>query len=725
MRYSNPNGNGAKPFLTKLAEEKPHDTLEYATLYTGMGLPVVPNDGKKPLLKGWTKSQLTEEEVPLYFGNGQNVGLVLGEPSDGLVTTDIDTAEALTIADWFLPLTLVGGRKSTPRAHRYYRAPGAKTMKWQDTNGAMLLEVRSTGCQMLVEPSVHPETGEPYRWVREGALEAVETVAEDLEKRCTKLATATVIARHLPPIGGCHEYAKAVIGYLLRRLDEVIVRQIVLAAWHAGGGDSSEAVRDLEGIIQDTARRLAEGETAFGSPKLEEMVPGLPKLLDTWWGWSSGERARIGGLVVGDEQTPTHDELRNRFSAANPHHAHGLGEWKHYEVGVWTPVAEFLVKRRIMAVLEEAKPEGIKPTSGLLSSVHELSRVELAVADEQWDSDQDILVCGNGALHIPTGELLPHSPAHFATGAVPYDYDPDATAPTWERVLEDVLGKELASFFQEFAGYSATPDTSLETALWLCGQPGGGRSTLLAGLETMLGPRAGVLGLGEIERNRFALAQIPGKFLLTATEQPAGYMRVSHTLNALISGEPLQVERKFRDPFTLVPRCKIAWAMNELPRLKSTSDGLLRRVKVIELDPIPENERDPEVKNKVKEEGPGILTWALEGQLRVKERGGFLIPKAVKNATEEFGLSNDVPKSFVQEACITGKECEEQAGPLYKAYRHYCLEHGHQPMSAKSVAKEWKRLGFDTRGLHGRTVYKGVKVDPKWIGEQDDYPRSR
>jgi putative DNA primase/helicase len=400
---------------------------------------------------------------------------------------------------------------------------------------------------------------------------------------------------------------------------------------------------------------------------------------------------------VGDEEPPTHDELRDRFSGANPHHAHGLGEWRHYEEGVWHPVPEFLVKRRIVAVLQEAKPERIKPTSGLLSSVHELSRVELAVADEQWDSDQDILVCGNGALHIPTGELLPHSPDHFATGAVPYDYDPDATAPTWERVLEDVLGKELASFFQEFAGYSATPDTSLETALWLCGQPGGGRSTLLAGLETMLGPRAGVLGLGEIERNRFALAQIPGKFLLTATEQPAGYMRVSHTLNALISGEPLQVERKFRDPFTLVPRCKIAWAMNELPRLKSTSDGLLRRVKVIELDPIPENERDPEIKNKVKDEGPGILTWALEGQRRVKKRGGFLIPKAVKDATEEFGLSNDVPKSFVQEACMTSKECEEQAGPLYKAYRHYCLEHGHQPMSAKSVAKEWKRLGFGTR----------------------------
>ena len=42
LRYSNPNGNGAKPFLTKLAEEKPENALEYATLYAGMGLPSSP-----------------------------------------------------------------------------------------------------------------------------------------------------------------------------------------------------------------------------------------------------------------------------------------------------------------------------------------------------------------------------------------------------------------------------------------------------------------------------------------------------------------------------------------------------------------------------------------------------------------------------------------------------------------------------------------------------------
>jgi phage/plasmid-associated DNA primase len=63
-------------------------------------------------------------------------------------------------------------------------------------------------------------------------------------------------------------------------------------------------------------------------------------------------------------------------------------------------------------------------------------------------------------------------------------------------------------FSQEFSGYALTTDVSHEIALWLCGPPGGGRSTFITGLEAMLGEKVGTLGLGEIERSRFALADI-------------------------------------------------------------------------------------------------------------------------------------------------------------------------------------------------------------------------
>ncbi len=425
-------------------------------------------------------------------------------------------------------------------------------------------------------------------------------------------------------------------------------------------------------------------------------------------------------------KVPTHDELRDRWAERNPGHAYGLGEWKSYKCGVFRPVFKDLVKRQILDTLEAAKGDRVKPTSGLLASVLELARVKLTVPDEEWDSNPDILVCGNGTLRIPTGELLPHSSEHHATSAVPYDYDEEAVAQTWKRFLGDFVDSETARLLQEFAGYALTVDVSHEIALWLCGPPGGGRSTFIAGLEAMLGEKVGTLGLGDIERSRFALADVPGKTLLTATEQPAVFMKASHILNALISGDKQKVEKKFKDAFDMYPKAKLLWAMNDVPRVPSANDGLFRRVKVLEIEPIPEGERDPGIKEAIKGEGAGILVWALEGLRRLRKRGHFEIPKSVQSATDEFKLTNDVPAMFIAEACITtdADSCKEQAQKLYEAYRHWCRINGHQPLSSTKVAGEWIRLGFRKTTINGRSYYRGVKVNEGWIKAQNGYPRS-
>lgn len=340
--------------------------------------------------------------------------------------------------------------------------------------------------------------------------------------------------------------------------------------------------------------------------------------------------------------------------------------------------------------------------------------MKLAVPDEEWDADTEILVCANGTLHIPTGELRLHSPEYYATSGVPYDYDKDAVAPTWRRFLENFVDAQTARFLQEFAGYALTTDVSHEIALWLCGPPGGGRSTFIAGLESMLGEKVGTLGLGEIERSRLALADVPGKTLLTATEQPAGHLKASDILNALISGDKQKVERKFKDAFDMYPKAKLLWAMNDVPRIPSANDGLFRRVKVIEIESIPEDERNPGVKEGIKEEGAGILVWALEGLHRLRRRGHFEIPASVRAATERFRLTNDVPAMFVQEACTISTEaegCEEQAQKLYSAYKCWCATNGHKPLSSTKMVVEWRRLGFGERHLHGRKYYTGIKLN--------------
>jgi hypothetical protein len=264
------------------------NVLRAAERYVSRGFAVVPvPHGKKgPILKGWEDLRLTVEDLPQHFnGRRQNVGLILGESSRGLVDVDLDVAEAAHVAGRFLPATVTSGRKSSPYSHRWYLSPGAETIRYKDADGQVLVELRSTGCQTIVAPSVHPG-GERIVW-HDTSIGLTKVDVKALSANVRELATAVLIARHVPPIGGRHDFALSVAGFLLRpsRLDEASTLKIMLAAWHAIGADSREAVRDLEGIVRDTTEKLAAGEPVVGGPTLEESAPGIVKLLRKWWGW--------------------------------------------------------------------------------------------------------------------------------------------------------------------------------------------------------------------------------------------------------------------------------------------------------------------------------------------------------------------------------------------------------------------------------------------------------
>jgi MerR HTH family regulatory protein len=116
---------------------------------------------------------------------------------------------------------------------------------------------------------VHP-SGERYLWHSEAGLEIAHVEAAELKRRLRELATATLIARHLPEIrdaatnegGGRHDYAMALSGFMLRsgRLDEKTTLKILMAAWDAKGwpdeGARREAHRDLAGIIHEWSAAL-------------------------------------------------------------------------------------------------------------------------------------------------------------------------------------------------------------------------------------------------------------------------------------------------------------------------------------------------------------------------------------------------------------------------------------------------------------------------------------
>ena len=404
---------------------------------------------------------------------------------------------------------------------------------------------------------------------------------------------------------------------------------------------------------------------------------------------------------------PSDGQLARRWIDQNPDCRHGLGEMRRYRDGHWPAMDAEEFRQSVLTLLQDAESEGVRLTDRLLRSVIHLIETEIALPPRRWDADPDIIVCANGTLDLKTFALREHSPDDYATSALGYAYAPGMRAPVWERVLADSLPDDAIGFLQEFAGYALTASTEHEIAVWLYGPPASGKSTVAEGFQAMLGPRAGVLSLAEIEQSRFALGDIAGRTLLVATEQPALYMRASYRLNALISGEPLVIERKFMNPTTIRPVAKLLWAMNELPRADASS-GLFRRVRVIPCRPVAQP--DPTVKAQVKQERAGILNWALEGLRRLRERGQFEIPPSVQEASRLFQQACDIPAQFLTERCERGDEYRTTGAALYSAYRQWCADNGHQPMSATTISEHWVRLGLVRYRAGGTTFYRGVQL---------------
>lgn len=410
---------------------------------------------------------------------------------------------------------------------------------------------------------------------------------------------------------------------------------------------------------------------------------------------------------------PSHAKLRDRWLEQNPLMLHDGGRWLHYTGMYWHELEDGEIDQSVDKLVSDAElTDWIKPTDGMINSIVAMARKKSFRKAMEFDPSPDYLPCQNGMLHLPTMILYPHDASYLNTSILPYGYEPTARATRWAYMLNSTLCEGVIKFLQEFSGYCTTTDTKLEAAAWLYGPMGSGKSTIIHGLQVMLGQRAGILGLGDLHKSRFSLADIPGKTMLYATENPRVSSVATSLVKRIISGEPIKIEEKYKRERTIVPRAKIVWAMEGLPAINDANDGIFRRVKIIEFQERT-TEPIPELKEEITVEGAGILNWALEGLTRMRSRGFLDVPPAMVEAGEIYRDLNDYTALFVSECCELGLDYRAQAGHLFARYQDWAKDRRITQNPAKtmvSLADDWKRLGFKRGMAEGRVYWHGLRI---------------
>lgn len=152
---------------------------------------------KRPIVRGWQE----RDWRPADFRPGLNVAIILGPRSGHVVDVDLDCAEALALADLYLPPTgTIFGRQSKRGAHRLYTSPGAVLTTFADPlDGQMLVKLRAPGKGGGAHTTLLPlsvTNGEPREW--EGETIAPALVKPGiLHQRCAWLAAGCLVMRHI------------------------------------------------------------------------------------------------------------------------------------------------------------------------------------------------------------------------------------------------------------------------------------------------------------------------------------------------------------------------------------------------------------------------------------------------------------------------------------------------------------------------------------------------
>ena len=250
--------------------------------------------GKRAMVAGWPRLRWQNtpeglEEAQDRFdawsaqGNG-GLGVLLGEPSGGLVDVDLDHALTNRLKDHFLPRTPArSGRASRPNSHYWYIAEpgtlqGTRAYKLADRK-TVTVEHRSTGGQTALPGNRHP-TGEMYEWSSDvwgGPEGPLRIDGRVIALQVALLGFCTLLVSVWATEGSRHEAYLALAGGLLRvgdgvhpyweRNAGVVISAIADATNDDEGGDKRSAE-----VMNSTLTRLREGRPVGGFGKLAAIL---------------------------------------------------------------------------------------------------------------------------------------------------------------------------------------------------------------------------------------------------------------------------------------------------------------------------------------------------------------------------------------------------------------------------------------------------------------------
>lgn len=399
------------------------------------------------------------------------------------------------------------------------------------------------------------------------------------------------------------------------------------------------------------------------------------------------------------------------------------GKWLIWDSKCWRVDETLAVFNRVRATCRAAaSTEQRSPAAairlasgGTVAAVERLARADRrhAATHEQWDADPWLLNTQAGVVDLRTGTVRAAQRTDYMTKITATE--PGSDRHLWNAFISRITGRDeaLADFIQRMCGYALTGSTREHALFFLWGTGANGKSVFINTISGLLGDYAKTAPVEAFiasngEHHPTDLAGLQGSRLVTAVETEDGRCWAESKLKALTGGDRIAARFMRQDFFEFVPQFKLVIAGNHKPGLRSVDESIRRRFHLIPFTvTIPENERDPELAEKLRNEWPGILGWMIEGCLAF-QHDGLKPPDAVRDATGEYLASEDTLARWMEDCCIQLPNCSQTSAALFASWRTWCEQNQEYAGSHKRFSQNLEERGFNRE--HGRSGNRFVGI---------------
>ena len=232
---------------------------------------------------------------------------------------------------------------------------------------------------------------------------------------------------------------------------------------------------------------------------------------------------------------------------------------------------------------------------------------------------------------------------------------------------------------QRMLGYTMIPRHvyNSDKSLILYGVAGSGKSTLAKLLGYLLTGRKDLSGLTTtftaLERNAYALAPFKTTPLIVVNELPDRFSsEIRGTLNALISGESVEVNEKFKPNYSAQLPGKLVLIGNVLPKIVDDSGSLARRSVIVNFSVnVSKTENAiPDIDNKLiePENLKAFFLFCLSGAIDVLNNNYTVVSKIGLDLLAKMEKQNNPIEDLLKETVEFLTEKELQNDMLAKNY---------------------------------------------------------